>query len=168
MTVIRREIASDAAAIERVLCAAFPSHGEARLVEALRVSGKLRVSLVALTEGEIVGYVAFSPATLDPPNDLVRLLGLAPVAVHPTFQRRTVGSLLVERGLEECRGLSVDAVVVLGEPEFYSRFGFRRASALGLGNEYGADEAFMVTELRTDCLANTSAIVRYAPEFALV
>jgi putative acetyltransferase len=83
----------------------------------------------------------------------------------PEFQNRGIGSNLICEGLEECRKAGYDIVVVLGEPRFYARFGFSRASDYGLGNEYDANEHFMALELREGALAKVSGTVRYQPEF---
>jgi putative acetyltransferase len=91
--------------------------------------------------------------------------GLAPVAVLPEHQGRGIGSRLVRDGLEACRGAGYGAAVVLGEPGYYSRFGFERASAKGLGNEYGADEHFMAVELADGALGGAGGTVRYRKEF---
>jgi len=91
--------------------------------------------------------------------------GLAPAAVLPAHQGRGIGSALIRRGLEQCRSAGYGAVVVLGEPRYYSRFGFSRAAGRGLSNEYGAHDEFMVMELRAGALDGISGLVRYAPEF---
>lgn len=146
--------------------AAFPTDAESRLVDALRANGGAWVSLVAERAGRVVGHILFSPVRLDPDPGAPRGAGLAPVAVLPDHQRRGIGGALVREGLSRCRALGVEFVVVLGDPGYYGRFGFRRASAKGLANEYGADAAFGVVELRPGCLAGRTALVRYAPEFA--
>lgn len=92
-------------------------------------------------------------------------VGLAPIGVLPEFQRQGIGSRLIERGLQECKKSEYDLVVVLGNPRYYTRFGFARAKARGLDNEYGADEAFMVMELRKGALDRLKGMVKYAPEF---
>ena len=83
----------------------------------------------------------------------------------PEHQGRGIGSRLVRDGLEACRGAGYGAAVVLGEPGYYSRFGFERASAKGLGNEYGADEHFMAVELADGALGGAGGTVRYRKEF---
>jgi putative acetyltransferase len=89
------------------------------------------------------------------------------MAVLPECQRQGIGSLLVRAGLEACRSAGHDAVVVLGHPEFYPRFGFVAADTKGLRCEYEVPrEAFMVLELRPAALAETRGVVRYRPEFA--
>jgi putative acetyltransferase len=162
---IRREASEDAAAIRHLLEQAFPEPDEANLVELLREADKAPVSLVATYEGQVVGHIMFSPVRIDPAQPGSSSIGLAPVAVLPEFQNRGIGSNLIREGLEECRKAGYDIVVVLGEPRFYARFGFSRASDHGLGNEYGADEHFMALELRDGALAKVSGTVRYQPEF---
>jgi putative acetyltransferase len=143
--------------------------GEARLVELLHAAGAAPVSLVATSKpnGRVVGHVLFSPVELldgrgyDPPA----MAGLAPIAVLPEHQGRGIGSRLMRAGLESCREACYDAAVVLGEPGYYSRFGFERASAKALGNEYGVDEHFMVAELREGALSGVRGTVRYRKEF---
>ncbi len=92
-------------------------------------------------------------------------MALAPVGVLPEYQNRGIGSRLIRAGLETCGEAGYDAVVLLGEPGYYSRFGFERASDYGLGNEYGVDEPFMVAPLKSGALDGASGTVRYQPEF---
>jgi predicted N-acetyltransferase YhbS len=74
------------------------------------------------------------------------MVGLAPVGALPEHQGRGIGTQLIREGLHACREAGYRAAVVLGEPGYYSRFGFEQASGKGLGNEYGVDEHFMVAE----------------------
>jgi putative acetyltransferase len=93
------------------------------------------------------------------------MVGLAPVGVLPEHQGRGIGTQLIREGLQACREVGYGATVVLGEPGYYSRFGFERASGKGLGNEYGADDHFMVVELSNRALDGVSGTVRYREEF---
>jgi putative acetyltransferase len=166
MVTIRPERAEDIAAIRAVHRAAFPTDAEARVVDRLRASGQARASLVAESGERIVGHVLFSPVTVVGPAGECRGLGLAPLAVLPEHQGRGVGSALVRAGLAVCRREGWAFVVVLGHPSYYPRFGFRRASEVGLSNDYGADEAFMVLELQPGSLPAGGGFVRYGPELA--
>ena len=165
MIAIRPGTAEDMEAIVGVHFAAFPTDAEARLVQALCVGGKAVVSLVAGVAGTIVGHVLFTPVWIDSEPGSSLGVGLAPLAVLPAQQRRGIGGRLVEAGLEACRRAGLGFAVVLGEPDYYGRFGFRHARTRGLGNEYGVDEAFMVLELRPGALAGVSGVVRYSSEF---
>jgi putative acetyltransferase len=167
MITFRTEKLEDLAAIREVHLQAFsPSLNEAYLVDLLRKAGKALVSLVTLSDGQIVGHVLFSPVTIDPgPPGTLRGLGIAPIGVLPAFQRQGVGTKLIEHGLRDCERGGYDLVVVLGDPRYYSRFGFARAKAYELENEYGADEAFRVLELRPGVLRGVSGTVKYQPEF---
>ncbi len=160
---IRAERAEDCEAISRLIAEAFGRSEEAKLVAALRTAGNLSVSLLAEdAEGRPVGHIAFSPLTLD--GAPCPGLGLAPLAVAEGFRRRGIGGALVESGLAGCRRAGAKFAVVLGEPEYYGRFGFRAASGWGLGNEYQVDEPFQAVELEPGGMPR-GGLVRYAPEF---
>ena len=162
---IRRETAEDIPGIYAVVRAAFARPGEADLVEALRRADALTVSAVAVVGSCIVGHVAFSPVTIDHHS----ALALAPVAVEPASQRQGIGAALIRWGLDECRRLGHDVVIVLGEPAYYCRFGFTPASQFGIVCPFPVpSEAFMVLELSPGAAAARRGVVRYRPEFELV
>lgn len=166
--IVRDETAADVAAVRRVHATAFATPEEAKLVDALRAAARPLVSLVAEVDGEIVGHVVFSPVTL-PDHPEVHLMGLAPLAVVPAHQRRGIGGALTRAGLERCRELGVGAVVVLGHPDYYPRFGFERAEAFGVGCQFGApSEAWMLLELEPGCLGAARGIARWHPAFDLL
>ncbi|MCR2833605.1 GNAT family N-acetyltransferase [Parerythrobacter lacustris] len=124
---IRDEHPADAPAISAITTAAFAtmpfSDGdEAELVERLRASGGLAVSLVAEEGGEVVGHIAFSPAWIG--GEAGPWYQLAPVSVRPDLHRRGIGSALVRAGLDRLRALGAEACLVLGHAEYYPRFGF--------------------------------------------
>jgi len=165
MLEIRNERPDDCAAIREVNVRAFGNNEAADLVELLRNRNKATISLVAVSGLSVVGHVMFSPVTISNAPEGFRGIGLAPLAVLPEFQKSGIGSELTQAGLELCRQMGYDAVVVLGHTSYYPRFGFSRAKDYGLDNEYNADAAFMVLELKAGSLRGVDGLVRYAPEF---
>jgi putative acetyltransferase len=132
---VRKEVPSDIAGVEAVTIAAFQAaahtrHTEQFIVRALRDSGQLAVSLVADNEGSVVGHVAVSPVTIS--SGAQRWYGLGPISVTPEHQKKGVGAQLMEHALAELRTLGAGGCVVLGEPSYYSRFGFNAESSLVL------------------------------------
>ena len=124
---IRPEVAADEEAIAAVITEAFlraehSGGNEAKIVERLRATGCLAVSLVAIEDERIVGHVAFSPVTID--GQSCGWFGLGPVACAPSRQRKGIGRALVEAGLDVLRAKGARGCVVLGEPTYYGRFGF--------------------------------------------
>lgn len=164
--VIRPETAADIEAVRNVNRSAFPTVLESNLVDALRNAGDAVINLVADVEGFVVGHIMFSPVTIG--AHPIRGLGLAPVAVLPDLQNSGIGSDLIREGLDRARGLNADFVVVLGEPDYYGRFGFIKASSFGLDNEYGVDDPFMVMTLQDGALDNIAGLVKYSKVFAMV
>lgn len=160
--IIRPETASDIAQIHDVNERAFERAVEADLVDALREQATPFLSFVAEDDGAIIGHICFSPVTIDRANG--QIMGLAPMAVAPERQNQGIGSQLVRFGLDECRRAGVAAVVVLGHPEYYPRFGFRPASTVGLRSEYDVpDPVFMVLALTPD--VDLSGVARYHDAF---
>ena len=165
MISVRFEQLGDAAGIHDTNELAFGTPLEAGLVDALRGSDDY-LSLVAVIDGEVVGHILFTPVSLEPPAS-VQIAGLAPMAVRPAHQRRGIGGQLIRAGLDECRRRGYSAVVVLGHPEYYPRFGFVPGHTFGLTCEFPSPpEAFMAIELVPGALAGTTGLVRYRSEFS--
>lgn len=173
MLMIREEQPGDLASIDRVNERAFDQPQEAALINALRAGGGVTLSLVALENSTIIAHILFSPVTIRSETDTFEAVGLGPMAVDPDRQRRGIGSQLVHAALDRLRAAGHALVVVLGHPEYYPRFGFRRASEFGIRWEHDApDAAFMVLELIPGGLsgspttgAGPSGTVCYRPEF---
>lgn len=132
---IREENPSDADAITHVTLAAFHDHPFSRQTEqfiilALRKAGALTVSLVAEMEGRIVGHVAFSPVTMG--DGTPDWCGVGPLSVLPECQKKGIGSALMIEGLNRLRALGAQGCVLVGDPRYYERFGFRNEPALVL------------------------------------
>jgi putative acetyltransferase len=165
---IRLEEEIDWFAVHTLNTAAFDTPAEALLVDALRQETTPTVSLVAEEDGIIVGHIFFSPVTLLSRPDL-KLMGLAPMAVDKDYRRKGIGAALVRGGLEQCEAIGVAAVVVIGDPTYYVRFGFLPASKFGLRCEFEVpSDAFMALELERGAFDNASGIVRYHPSFSLL
>jgi putative acetyltransferase len=163
---IRAERAEDISAVHKVNVAAFERENEADLVDRLR-SVALTFSFVAVEFEQIVGHIFYSPVEIEGEcADNLFILGLAPIAVLPEHQRKGIGASLIQASLEECARLRCKAVVVLGHPEYYPKFGFVPAKKKGLRCEYTVpDEAFMVLELESGALKECSGAVKYRSEF---
>ena len=148
---------------------AFETPAEANLVDALREQAQPLVSLVAEDNGAVVGHIMFSPVSLSGHPAPLPIMGLAPMAVAPEHQRKGIGSALVRAGLEQCKQLGFGAVVVLGHPSYYPRFGFSSSAFFGRGCEYEVpEEAFMVVELQAGFLRGASGKVMYHAAFSNV
>jgi putative acetyltransferase len=165
---IRAEATGDQDAVRRLNVVAFPTSAEAMLVDDLRLNARPLVSLVAERDDVVVGHILFSPVSLAGHPEL-SLMGLAPMAVAPDYQRQGIGSALVEAGLDQCEGLGVAAVVVLGHPEYYPRFGFVPAARFDISSDYDVpEEVFMLLELKPNAMADCSGCIHYHPAFANV
>lgn len=165
---IRREEADDFAAVHALNASAFESPAEANLVDALRRQAHPIVSLVAEDSETVVGHIMFSPVSLTGHPELM-IMGLAPMAVMPAHQNKGIGTALVRAGLDECKSLGYGAVVVLGHPRYYPRFGFAPSTRFGIGCEYEAPEdAFMVLELQPGYLSGKSGTIKYHAAFKVV
>ena len=162
---IRREQPGDERGIRETNERAFGTALEARLIDALRGTAG-SISLVATLDEAIVGHILFTEVTIEPAA-AARVAGLGPMAVRPEYQRSGIGGQLVRTGLDECRRAGFGAVVVLGHPEYYPRFGFVPAATKELVCEFPAPpEAFMILELDAGALGGTPGLVRYRLEFS--
>jgi putative acetyltransferase len=162
---IRPESEQDQSTIHQINAEAFETEVEANLVDALRDSGATLISLVAERDNVVVGHILFSPMT-DAAGDSIPVAGLAPMAVAPEYQQQGIGSALVRSGLEHCRAAGYKAVIVLGHPRYYPRFGFVPASHFNIRSQYDApDEAFMALELEPGALGEIGGVVKYHPLF---
>ena len=140
--IIRDETASDAGAIFEITRLAFENHPHSErteqfIVNALRAAGVLAVSLVAEMGGTVVGHIAFSPVTIADGSD--GWYGLGPVSVLPQFQKQGVGKSLIRQGLSRLKASGAKGCVLVGDPGYYARFGFKNVPSLiyeGVPQEY--------------------------------
>jgi putative acetyltransferase len=155
---IRPETSDDYAFIDQVNREAFGGDEEARLVILLREQGSVITSLVAVDESDhVVGHIMFSPATIVTTSHEMRVASLAPMAVTPAKQRRGIGSMLVARGLQECKRAGYRAAIVVGHPSYYPRFGFSPHIVSTLENPFAKGDMFMGVELSRGALSDLGA-----------
>lgn len=152
---IRHARPADRPAIRAVNEAAFPTPSEAQLVESLREAGDVMFEMVAEVDGEVVGHILFSRLWAD---STALFTALAPMAVRPDHQGKGVGSRLVQTGVEFCRDFGAHAVIVLGHPNFYPRFGFSADAARNVASPYSGSPAFMALELEQGALAEPLSV----------
>lgn len=151
-----------------VVESAFRDRLEADLVNALRRSASPQVSLVAEADGAVVGHVFLSPIAIESDRPAPAAAQLSPVSVLPDHQRHGVGSKLIRAGLSECAAVGWSAVFLVGNPAYYSRFGFQMAAPLGFSYPGPHDPYLQLLELRSGALSGVSGRARFHPAFAEV
>lgn len=164
---IRQELPEDIESIRQLNYAAFKDHPhhepgaepvEHLIVDKLRNAKALTLSLVAEQEEVIIGHIAFSPVTIN--GQAGQWYGLGPVAALPERQGKGIGSALIRKGIELMKKQDADGIVLLGDPEYYRRFGFSQHNQLtfpGVPAEY-----FMALPLQASVPAGE---VAYHPDF---
>jgi len=164
--IIRAASPADAKAIAALNRAAFGGEGEVGIIELLRRDGLVAVELVAEQGGAIGGYILLSWLPTMMGGRAVKALALAPMAVLPGFQKQGIGGRLIAAALDEARAAGAEAVIVLGHPDYYPRFGFSAALARNLASPF-TGEAFMALELVPGALAGQQGSVAYPAAFGL-
>ncbi|RQW77710.1 MAG: N-acetyltransferase [Methanothrix sp.] len=129
--VIRNEIESDIKAISEITKAAFDTlpisnHTEQFIIDALRDANALTISLVAVAGEKVVGHIAFSPVTIS--DGSLGWYGLGPISVLPEFQKQGIGKSMIREGLSSLKSLGAKGCVLVGDPNYYERSGFRSPS----------------------------------------
>jgi putative acetyltransferase len=160
---IREERPTDIAAVRHVNSAAFEQDQEANLVDALRSAGAVLLSLVAVVDGEVVGHIFYSPASIGE----VGGAALAPMAVLPDRQHHGIGTQLVETGNRMLKASGCPFVLVVGHPRYYPRFGFVPARPLGITCEWEMpDDVFMVVVFNEVAMRGVTGLAKYRAEFS--
>ncbi|MBN9659487.1 MAG: N-acetyltransferase [Acidobacteria bacterium] len=167
MISLREWEAEDQPATRRLLIRAFGQPDEADLVEALRAEGAVILELVAEAEQQVAGHILYSRLTIDPSEGSAQVAALAPLAVDPDFQRRGVGGALIHMSLPMLAHAGVDAVFVLGDAAYYSRFGFSSELAATLQSPFPPGDHFMAMELSPGSIEGCHGKVCYARAFDL-
>ncbi len=169
---IRVERAADVATIAGVVAAAFGSQLQVELVEAIRACPQFLpdLSLIAELDGEIVGHVMISSATLEDGDTRHQIANLSPLAVHPTHQQQGIGSMLVREVTARADRRGEPLVILEGDPAYYGRFGFEPAAPQGIEMtlpSWAPPEAAQMLGLR-GYEPSMRGRVRYPPAFDLV
>ena len=168
--VIRQETPADFPAVYSVNTSAFNRNEEATLVDRLRGSKSFipQLSLVATIDNKVVGYILFTRVNIIGNGHNEEGLALAPVAVFPEWQRKGIGSKLVNSGIEAAKKLEYKSVVVLGHEQYYPRFGFKPTNRWGIKPPFHvSDNLFMGLELVENALSDVQGTVVYSKEFQL-
>ncbi len=131
--IIREEKSTDIDAITEITIAAFKTlpiscHTEQFIITALRRADALTLSLVAEVEGKILGHIAFSPVTMS--DGSLNWYGLGPISVLPGYQKQGIGKALMHEGLSRLKALGGNGCVLVGDPSYYQRFGFKNIPGL--------------------------------------
>jgi putative acetyltransferase len=165
--IIRLEQQSDISDIRELNEKVFGQPQEANIVDNLRVNCDEILSIVAIENEKVVGHILFIPVTIEDNNDAVKGMGLAPIAVLPEFQRKGIGSRLVNWGIEELRKTAYTFIIVLGHPDYYPRFGFESASRYGIKSQWEGipDNAFMILWLNKSKMIQIWGKAKYRSEF---
>lgn len=171
---IRKETQEDYREVIELTARAFKNMpyadgDEDKLVERLRKAPNFinELSLVAESDGKILGHILFTPATIENEQKQFQTLVLGPVSVLPEFQKQGIGGELIKAGHKKAIDCGFDSVILIGHPEYYPRFGYKPASGWGIKTHYQlpSDDVFMAVELKENALKNVSGMVIFPPEF---
>ncbi|MEQ1752624.1 MAG: N-acetyltransferase [Micropepsaceae bacterium] len=155
---------ADQTQVRNVIAQAFQQTGEAELVDTLRCRSEMLLELVATSSNRIFGHISFSRLSAQSGVESLRACALAPLAVSPESQFSGIGSRLVTIGMDELKSRRIQLLVVLGDPQYYERFGFSVKRAAALATRYSGPH-LMAMELEPSCLGNKLWSVTYPSAF---
>jgi putative acetyltransferase len=167
---IHQETEKDYPAVRKVNESSFETTEEADLVDNIRKNPNYipELSLVAEENDEVIGHILFTSIDIVDSEVDYKILALAPMAVLPKHQQKGIGSALIKAGFEKAQELGYKAVIVLGHPDYYPRFGFIPAEQFDIHPPVDEwKEAFFAKELESGSLKNVSGTVSYLPEFGI-
>jgi predicted N-acetyltransferase YhbS len=149
----------------------FSDGNEDKLVENLRKASSFipELSLVAELDHQVVGHILFTPMIIDNGQQQYQSLVLGPISVLPEYQKQGIGGKLVIAGHQKAAELGFQSVILIGHPEYYPRFGYKKASSWGLkvAMKLPSDDVFMAVELTENALSGVSGMVIFPPEFGV-
>jgi putative acetyltransferase len=161
------ETEADIPAIDSLNRAIFKGDYEAELIKKLRVESAVLLSMVAVIGEQVVGHILFSRLRVEVEGHPVAAAALAPMCVSLKHQRSGVGTSLVKKGLGKLKKLKCEAVIVLGHPAYYQRFGFSTHFVKNLESPFKGLPSFMGIELVKDALRGKSGFVKYPDAFGI-
>jgi len=165
---IRNEQKNDYNQIRKINDLAFGQENEGKMIESLRKTSDYNasLSLVAEIKEKIVGHILFYPVKIKNEKEEYTVLSLAPIAVHPEYQSKGIGSKLVKTGLQIAKENNFDIVIVVGHPKYYPRFGFKPAGNWGIKHPFDVpNDVFLALELKDNALKNCRGKVEYPKEY---
>ena len=157
---IREARESDLEKVFNLIYSAFGNKAEPDLVRQLILDEDLIFNLIFESSDTIIGNIVVSKITMDPDKSLL-CGGVAPVSVLPENQSSGIDSLLMEAAIKKSKEMKIDALFLLGDPNYYKRFNYKVSN---LPSEYSA-EHFQELELTKHCLVNVQSKVIYANAF---
>lgn len=170
---IRQEQTEDYGAVHKTVELAFKDveesdHSEPFLVDKLRQTDAFvpELSLVAETDGKIIGHILLTKVEIVSENNSVTSLGLAPVSVLPKYQKQGVGSALIREAHKRATELGYGSIVLLGHKDYYPKFGYKQAIDFGIEFPFDVPHEYcMVIELRPKALKGVRGKIKYARPF---
>ena len=160
---IRKSKQTDLEKIAKLMHESFSSEVESNLVRKLFSGEDILVNLVYQSQDQILGNIIISKTKMYPDVGLF-CVGVGPLAVRPSHQFKGIGSQLMKAAIIECRNLGVDALFVLGDPNYYKRFSFKVSK---ISSDYNAAN-FQELQLKSNCLSDLQAKISYADAFSVV
>lgn len=170
MPIIRSELKGDYASIFTIHQSAFKRDIEAELVNRLRTTNYYHseLSLVAEENSELVGHLLLTRVVIKDGNKTYPVLALAPIGIKEAFQRKGIGSILIEEALKKAKYLGHKAVIVLGDPKYYARFGFEKASNYEITPPTNfPEEVFLIKKLSPEDLDFKGQVI-YPVQFNMI
>ncbi|MBL8907518.1 MAG: N-acetyltransferase [Rhizobiales bacterium] len=167
MIAIAAERPDQREAVLSVNRAAFGGEDETLIIERLSEAGLVIASLVATDGDRVIGHILFSRLNVMVDGRKPKVAALAPLAVFPEYQNRCIGSRLTEAGIAAMREAGQDAIIVLGHPAFYRRFGFDHETVAHIASPFSKHAAFMGHELTTGALKGGAGTCRYPAAFGI-
>ena len=166
--IIRQELKEDLARIKEINDQAFEQEDEGRLINKLRQKDQFipELSLIAEVDQNLVGHILFYPVKIISEDQKHITLSLGPMSALPEYQKKGIGSKLINEGLKRAKDLGFRSVIVVGNPEYYPKFGFTKASNWSIKVPFEVpDEVFMALEIVKGELQDKPGIIDYPKEF---